>query len=306
MVAQPPAELRVQRANTFVVRLTLDRAYCGELWERVLKSPGKFARTWIGAHGIAQLAIVDTFGFAQVGSARVSGLVRLQHAADAHRLWTLSGFKAGNLVYFVDVIGSNRDAVLKEDVAVTWVPWQPDESYEAYHTRVCKGVKFGLVLGRGLGQRVLTSDPAYKKQPTVWRARAVPENYSFSALQPVLVELGFHDPIAVSFVKQRKGKVWCRDWCFRATRSDRQQVVQRPVQWGSGHTAEFVVLREHARRMQQALHQPLAASRSATFADFAMDTPAPKPKQRGRKMPPVVQPVKDATEVKGPCSFRSC
>ena len=171
VVAQPPAELKAQRASTYVVRLTLDRAYCGDLWERVLKSPGRFARTWIGAHGIAQLAIVDTFGFAQVGNARVSGLVRLQHAEDAHRLWTLSGFKAGNLVYFVDVIDNNRDAILKEDVAVTWVPRQPDESYEAYHNRVCKGVKFGLVLGRGLGQRVLTSDPAYKKQPTVWRAQ---------------------------------------------------------------------------------------------------------------------------------------
>ena len=300
VVAQPPADLHAQRASAYVVRLTFDRAYCGDLWGRVLKSPGQFARTWIGAHGIAQLAIVDTFGFAQVGNARVSGLVRLQHAEDAHKLWTLSGFKAGNLVYFVDVIGSNRAAVLKEDVAVTWVPWQLEESYEAYHSRVCKGVKLGLVLGRGLGQRVLTSDPAYKKQPTVWRARAVPENYSFGALQPVLAELGFQDPVAVSFYKQRKGKVWSRDWCFRATRSDRQQVAERPVQWGSGHTAEFVVLREHARRMQHAPHQPLAASRTATFADFATDTPASKPKQRGRKTPPAVQPVKGETEVKAP------
>ena len=106
--------------------------------------------------------------------------------------------------------------------------------------------------------------------------------------------------MAVSFFKQRKGKVRCRDWCFRATRSDRQQVVQRPVQWGSGHTAELVVLREHARRTQHVPHQPLAASRSATFADFATDTPAPKPKQRGRKTPPAVKSVQGETEVKAP------
>ena len=148
VVAQPPAELKTQRANTYVARLTLDRAYCGDSWEKILKSPGKFARTWIGALGIAQLAIVDTFGFAQVG----------------------------NLIYFVDIIGSNRDVVLKEDVAVTWVPWQPDETYVAYRDRVCREAKLGLVLGRGLGQRVLASDPAYKKQPTVWWARAAPEN----------------------------------------------------------------------------------------------------------------------------------
>ena len=55
VVAQPPPELKTQRANTYVARLTLDRAYCGDSWEKILKSPGKFARTWLGALGVAQL-----------------------------------------------------------------------------------------------------------------------------------------------------------------------------------------------------------------------------------------------------------
>ena len=130
----------------------------------------------------------------------------------------------------------------------------------------------------------------------------MPENYQFSHLQPVVTELGFEDPVAVSFYKQRKGRVWCRDWCFKATRRDRLQVVQRPVKWDGDNTVEFVVLREHARRMRQVQHQPLASSRGATSADFAADRQASKPGSKSRKATPVVNPVHSdaAAKVPGP------
>ena len=268
VIKKPPPSLQALRASTFVVRVTFDQAFEPGAWDRVASRPGQQVRLWAGSHGVKQLSIVDAWGFARVGDTKVSGLVRVRDKATAASLWSKSGIRGGGQTWFVDIVG-DRSNVLSGDFGVKWVPWLSDEDYMTYLRRVAANAQYGLVLGRGLGVRMLKSDPDFVQAPTLWRAKFIPGHFQLSDVTELMSQLGFQD-VAVDTM-DRAGKF--NHWCFRGRREDNLQVVQRQIQWGSEEDVrEIVVLREAARRgHKQQTITPIRAQKHISFGELAVD-----------------------------------
>ena len=289
MIKRPPPSLQTLRATSFVVRVTFDQAFAPGAWDRVASRPGQQVRLWAGSHGVKQLAIVDAWGFARVGDTKVSGLVRVRDKATATSLWSKSGIRAGGQTWFVDIV-CDRSSILSGDFGVKWVPWLPDEDYMTYIGRVAANAKHGLVLGRGLGVRMLKSDPNFVQSPTLWRAKFIPTHFQLDDVRELMLQLGFQDVVVDTM--DRAGKF--NHWCFRGRREDTLQVVQRQIQRGSEEDIrEVVVLREAARRgYKQQTITPIRAQKHISFGDLAVDakvtsrTPKHRPGAKGRTAEP--------------------
>ena len=102
------------------------------------------------------------------------------------------------------------------------------------------GATFGVVLGRGLGLRMLKTDPQYQAQPVLWRARAVPALYQYSDVEDLLGAMGFSQAVITSKLRASRKN----DWCFKATRGDDLQVVQTPIKWDvDAEETDFIVVK---------------------------------------------------------------
>ena len=113
------------------------------------------------------------------------GLVRLDSAASARKLWENSGATAGGCTCFVNVVG-NRAEIERKDFRVNWIPWDGTEDHSAYLKRVQLRSKYGLVLGRQLGIRLSADDPTLKSSLVLWRARAIPLHWQPEHIEPLM------------------------------------------------------------------------------------------------------------------------
>ena len=286
VVKQPPLSIRAQRASSYVVRVTLDRAYSPELWASALREPSRHARTWANSVGVKQADIIDAYGFAQQGKSRLTGLLRVRSSAVARVLWRSSGHRGANMIFFADIIGDERKEIqqwAKDEVVIQWFPWESHESFTDYHKRVSVCAKMGLVLGRGLGQRLCTSDPSYQAPATTWRAKGIPSNYQYADVEGLLSEFEFTDVHIKSKSRTRHGN----DWLFTAKRQDRQLMLQQTVQWSrdGDDVSELLFVRESARRGPQAASVPwvpISEKRYTTFGVHLAKADKKPKQQRGQ------------------------
>ncbi|CAE7286641.1 unnamed protein product [Symbiodinium sp. CCMP2592] len=215
VVKRPPLSVSALRAFTTVVRVTFDRAFGEDAWPEVLgRSRGNF--------------------------------IRLRTREAAVTMWKASGQLSNGTRWFVDLLGDARDDPSVADVGVAWMPWSPEESYASYASRVAGQAKLGVVLGRGLGLRLKRSDPAFVRQPSLWRLRAVPRNLLLQDVTELISAMGFEDAVVCTRHHNRKHY----DWCFKATRQDQLQVVTQTVQWNPEccDLSEVTAIKEQARR----------------------------------------------------------
>ena len=265
VVKRPPLSESALRASTTVVRVTFDRAFGDDAWTEVIRMPSQHARMWASAAGVSQVNVVDSFGFHKSAS-RVSGLIRLRTREAAITMWKASGQLCNGTRWFVDVLGDAKEDPLVADVGVTWMPWRPEESYANYVNRVAGQAKLGVVLGRGLGLRMKRSDPAFVRQPTLWRLRSVPRGLLLQDVSELLSAMGFEDAVVCTRHHNRKHY----DWCFKATRQDQLQVITQAVQWNPecSDLSEVTAIKEQARRGTRLRPtERLAEPRTISFDD---------------------------------------